>query len=52
VFTEDKDTDRPQLEEASDKGSSAAMEEMYIPDYVMLDFGFTEGTQTNGRPPA
>ena len=52
MFTEDKDTDRPQWEEAPDKGSSAAIEDMHIPDYVMLDFGFLEGKGTSGKSPA
>jgi hypothetical protein len=52
MFTEDKDTDRPQWEEAPDKGSSAAIEDMHIPDYVMLDFGFLEGRGTSGERPA
>ena len=50
MFTEDKDNVGPQPEEAPDKGSSAAMEDMHIPDYVMLDFGFLEGRGTSGRP--
>ena len=52
MFTEDKDTARPQPEEAPDKGSIPAMEDMHIPDYVMLDFGSLEGRGTNGKSPA
>ena len=53
MFTEDKDTDRAQLEEAPDKGSTPpAMEDMHIPDYVMLDFGFLEGRGTSEKSPA
>lgn len=52
MFTEDKDTDRPQPEEAPAKGSTPAMEDMHIPDYVMLDFGFLEGRGTSGKSPA
>ena len=52
MFIEDKDTDRPQSEEAPDKGSTPAMEDMHIPDYVMLDFGSLEGRGTNGKSPA
>jgi hypothetical protein len=52
VVTEDKNTDRPQPEEAPDKGSPVAVEQMHIPDYVMLDFGFLERSDTSGKPPA
>jgi hypothetical protein len=52
MFTEDKDTDRPQLEEALDKGSIPAMEDIHIPDYVMLDFGFLEGRGNSRKSPA
>ncbi len=52
MVTEDKNTDRPQPEEAPDKGSSAAIEDMHIPDYVMLDFGFLERSDTSGKSPA
>jgi hypothetical protein len=52
VFTEDKDNVGPQPEKVPDKGSSAAMEDMHIPDYVMLDFGFLDGRGTSGRSPA
>ena len=43
--TDDKDATRPEGEEAPDKHSSAAVEELHIPDYVMLDFGFPEGSR-------
>ena len=36
---EDKDAARPEREEALDMSSPAPEDEMYIPDYVMLDFG-------------
>jgi hypothetical protein len=52
MFTEDKDTDRPQPEEALDKGSTPAMEDMHIPDYVILAFSFLERKGTSGTSPA
>ena len=52
MFTEGKDNVEPQPEEAPDKGSSATMEDMHIPDYVMLDFGFLEGRGPSGKVPA
>jgi hypothetical protein len=52
MFIEDKDPERPQPEEAPDKGSIPAMEDMHIPAYVMLDFGSLEGRGTNGKSPA
>ena len=36
---EDKDAARPEREEALDISSPAPADEMYIPDFVMLDFG-------------
>ena len=36
---EDKDAARPEREEALDKSSPVAVEQMYIPNHVMLDFG-------------
>ena len=39
VPVEDKDAARPEREEALDKSSPATADEMYIPDFVMLDFG-------------
>jgi hypothetical protein len=53
VPAEDKNVTRPEHEEALDKSSpAAAAEEMYIPDYVMLDFGFPEGMRPSGRTSA
>jgi len=52
VPAENKDATRTEREEALDKSSPAAADEMYIPEYVMLDFAFPEGTRTRGRPPA
>lgn len=49
---ENKDATQPDREEALDKSSPATSDEMHIPDYVMLDFGFPEGTRTGIRPPA
>jgi hypothetical protein len=48
VATEDKDAAPPKCEEALDKSSSAAAEKMYIPDYVMLDFGFPKEREPAG----
>jgi hypothetical protein len=50
VPVEDKETAQPDSEEALDKSSSATSGEMHFPDYVMLDFGFPEGTRTRGKP--
>ena len=36
---EDKDAARPEREEALDKSSTVAVEQMYIPNHVMLGFG-------------
>jgi len=52
VPTEDKDAARPEREEVLDKNSSTAAQEIHIPDYVMLDFGFPKGTSTSGTLPA
>jgi hypothetical protein len=52
MFAEDKDTDRLQPEEALDKGSTPAMEDMHIPNYLILAFGSLEGTGTSGTSPA
>jgi hypothetical protein len=52
VVTEDKNTDRPQPEEAPDKDSPVAVEQMYIPDYVMLDFGVPLERKPAGAHPS
>ena len=50
---EDKEAARPEGEEAPDEDDySAAAEEIHIPDYVMLDFGFPEAKRTGRKPPA
>jgi hypothetical protein len=52
MTTEDKDATSSKPEETPDKNSSAAAEEIHIPDYVMLDFDFPKGTRISGKLPA
>jgi hypothetical protein len=52
MTTEDKDATSSKPEEVLDKNSSTAAEEIHIPDYVMLDFGFPKGTRISGKLPA
>lgn len=50
--TEDKDAARLNPEEAPEEDNFTATEDIHIPDYVMLDFGFLEGRGASGQSPA
>ena len=52
MHVEDKENVQPDREEPLDKSSSARADEMHIPDYVMLDFGFPKRTRTGVKAPA
>ena len=46
------DFDFSEGREAPLVGSLTIAEEVHIPDYVMLDFGFPKRTRANGKLPA
>ena len=46
------DFDFSEGREAPHKGSLTIAQEVHIPDYVMLDFGFPKRTRANGKLPA
>jgi hypothetical protein len=52
VPVEDKDAARHEREEALDKSSPATADEIYIPDYVMLDFGVPLQVKPAGGHPS
>ncbi len=47
LLLEDKAVAQPQPEEMPGKESPESADEVYIPDYVMLDFGTPEATRTD-----
>lgn len=45
----DRSVIQPEGEEAPGKDSVDAADEIHIPDYTMLDFGFSEGARAGGK---
>ncbi len=50
MLQEDKPVAQPEPEKMSGKENPESADEVYIPDYVMLDFGTPEATRTDGYP--
>ena len=48
---EERDVAQSEREEALAKSSPVAVEQMYIPDYVMLDFGLPKERKPAGGHP-
>jgi hypothetical protein len=48
VPVEERDAAQSEREEALDNSSPVAADEMYIPDYVMLDFGLPKEREPAG----
>ena len=49
---EDESVAQPKVQGTPGKENLELANEVHIPDYVMLDFGFLEGRGTGGKPPA
>jgi hypothetical protein len=47
MLQEDKPVAQPPSEEMPGKENPESPDEVYIPDYVMLDFGIPEATRTD-----
>ncbi len=47
MLQEDKPVAQPPSEEMPGKENPESADEVYIPDYVMLDFGIPEATRTD-----
>jgi hypothetical protein len=48
MWQEDKPVAQPESQGMPGKENPESMEEVYIPDYVMLDFGTPEAPRTEG----